>query len=138
MSGVSQGLIFARRTVRKLICVAVVAFVCLAACGPGAVSQAEASRSALAAIVELDQFHAKSTSTAPVSGYTVVSAQLTSDTASVPYGQGNVLTVSPAPGKAWVVEITAPPQGIWGSISAAAEVDSTSGVVVASNLVAIP
>jgi hypothetical protein len=121
---------------------AVISSFCLAACGPGGshsdISESKASTSALSAIVELDRYHAQATATVPVTGYTVVGARLTTETASVPYGIGNVLTVSSAPSKAWVVEITAPPQGIWGSISAVAEVDSTSGVVVASNLVAVP
>jgi hypothetical protein len=46
--------------------------------------------------------------------------------------------VIPAPSEAWVVEISAPPRGIWESISALAEVDSTSGAVAGSGLWAIP
>jgi hypothetical protein len=121
---------------------AAVASLCLAACGPGGahnpISQTQATTSALAAIAQLEQFHAKAVPTTPITGFAVVSARVTTETASVPDGQGNMLTVSPAPSKAWVVIITAPPQGIWGSISAVAEVDSTSGVVAGTGLWAVP
>jgi hypothetical protein len=131
-----------RKAVRKVLRFVAVASLCLAACGPGGahnpISQNQATTSALAAITQLEQFHAKSVPTAPITRFTVVSARVTTETASVPDGQGNVLTVSSAPSKAWVVIITAPPQGIWGSISAVAEVDSTSGVVAGSGLWAVP
>jgi hypothetical protein len=52
--------------------------------------------------------------------------------------RGDVLNVTPAPREAWIVEITAPPQGIWGTISALAEVDSSSGAVVSVGLWAVP
>jgi len=135
------GFILCSKGMRRLIGVAAVSMcMSLAACGTGGsqISQSAASTKALAAIVELDRYHAQSTSTAPVAGYKVVTALLTSPTASVPDGQGHVLTVAPAPSKAWVVAITAPPQGIWGSISAIAEVDSSSGVVVGTGLWAVP
>jgi hypothetical protein len=128
--------------VRRFICFTAICSLCLAACGLGgthnSISQERATTSALAAIVDLEREHAKSSSTMPVIGYAVVSARLTTETASAADGRGNVLTVTPAPSKAWIVEITAPPQGIWGSISALAEVDSTSGVVVGAGLWAIP
>jgi hypothetical protein len=128
--------------VRRFFWFAAIAVLWLAACGPGGahnpISQTEATTSALSAIGQLEQFHAKSVPTAPITGFTVVSARVTTDTASVPDGVGNVLTVSSAPSKAWVVVVTAPPQGIWGSISAIAEVDWTSGVVAGTGLWAVP
>lgn len=51
---------------------------------------------ALAAIGDLERFRANLLSRTPVAGFTVVSARLTPETASVPDGLGNVLTVSPA------------------------------------------
>jgi hypothetical protein len=127
---------------RRVTCLAVMAGVWLVACGPGGahnpVSQSTANAAALAAIKQLEQYRASSSSTAIVTGFTVVTSSLTSDTAAVSDAQGDVLTVSPAPSQAWVVEITAPPQGIWGSISALAEVDSASGVVAGTGLWAIP
>jgi hypothetical protein len=128
--------------VRRFLWFAAVPAIWLAACGPGGahnpISQTEATKSALAAIAQLEQFHAKSVPTTPITGFTVVGALATTETAAVPDGRGNVLTVSPAPTKAWVVIITAPPQGIWGSISALAEVDSMTGVVVGTGLWAVP
>jgi hypothetical protein len=112
----------------------------LAGCGSGnhPVSQDTAIKSALAAVVTLEQAHARSVSTVPITGFTVVSALKTGQTASVSDSRGDVLTVTPAPREAWIVEITAPPQGIWGSISALAEVDTTSGAVSGMGLWAVP
>jgi hypothetical protein len=112
----------------------------LAGCASGThpVSQDAAVKSALTAVEALEREHARSVSTLPVTGFTVVSAHKTGETASVSDSRGHVLTVTPAPREAWIVEITAPPQGIWGSISALAEVDSTSGVVSGVGLWAIP
>jgi hypothetical protein len=120
--------------------VAFVSAVLLAGCGSGnhPVSQDSAVKSALASVVTLEREHAKSVSTRPIVGFTVVSTRKTGQTASVSDSRGDVLTVTPAPREAWIVEITAPPQGIWGSISALAEVDSTSGVVVSVGLWAVP
>jgi hypothetical protein len=73
-----------------------------------------------------------------VTGFTVASARKTKETAWVSDSQGDVLTVTPAPHEAWIVEVTAPPQGIWGSISALAEVDSTTGFVSAVGLWVVP
>lgn len=116
--------------------------VCLTACGSSGVhnpvSEATATKSALASVVSLEQYRAKQLSMAPVTGFTVLSTQLTTKTASVADSQGNMLMVSPAPHEAWVVQITAPPQGIWGSITAVAEVDSTSGVVAGIELRVLP
>ena len=123
---------------RRFLWLATVAALGLAACAPAPISQTAATNSALAAISQLEQYHAKSVPTTPITGFTAVSALVTTQTAAVPDGQGNTLTVSPAPIKAWVVIITAPPQGIWGSISALAEVDSTTGVVVGTGLWAVP
>src|SRR5450759_772480 len=127
---------------RRVICLVALGALWLVACGPGGgpkpVSQSTANASALAAIENLEQYSANQASTAPVTGFTVVTSSLTSDTAAVSNAHGDVLTVSPAPRKAWVIQITAPPQGIWGSISALAEVDSTSGVVAGTGLWAIP
>jgi hypothetical protein len=137
------GFILCSNGMRKHLGIAAVSMsMLLAACGTGgsqnAISRSVASTKAIAAIVELDRYHAQSTSTAPVAGYAVVSAVLTSQTASVPDGEGHMLSVAPAPSRAWVVTISAPPQGIWGSISAIAEVDSSSGVVVGTGLWAVP
>lgn len=119
---------------------AFVSVLLLAGCGSGThpVSQDAAIKSALAAVVSLEQDHARSTSTPPVTGFTVVSTRKTTETATVSDSRGDVLTVDPAPREAWIVEITAPPQGIWGSISALAEVDSTTGVVAGTGLWALP
>lgn len=119
---------------------AIVSVVLLAGCGSGnhSVSQDAAVTSALASVVTLEREHARSVATLPITGFTVVSAHKTGQTASVSDSRGDVLTVTPAPHEAWIVEITAPPQGIWGAISALAEVDSTSGVVVSVGLWAVP
>jgi hypothetical protein len=74
----------------------------------------------------------------PVTGFTVASVRKTKETASVSDSQGHVLTITPAPGEAWIVEVTAPPQGIWGSISALAEVDYMTGVVRGVGLWVLP
>ena len=112
----------------------------LAGCGSGnhPVSQDAAVKSALASVVTLEREHARSVSTLPITGFTVVSTRKTGDTASVSDSRGDVLNVTPAPREAWIVEITAPPQGIWGTISALAEVDSSSGAVVSVGLWAVP
>ena len=115
--------------------------VLLVGCGSGGqnpVSQATAVKAALADVVTLEAYRAKSVSMAPATGFTEVSARLSSQTASVADSRGNVLTVSPAPREAWVVQIDAPPQGIWGSISAVVEVDSTSGFVAGIGSWALP
>jgi hypothetical protein len=130
------------RAVGRFVCLAAVSSLFLVACAPGGahgtISQEKATAAALAAIVDLEREHAKSLSTMPVTGYEVVSARLTTQTASAADEQGHVLRVNPAPSQAWIVEITAPPQGIWGSFSALAEVDSSSGVVAGAGLWAIP
>src|SRR6267143_7210157 len=112
----------------------------LAGCGSGnnPVSQDAAVKSALASVVTLEREHARSVSTLPITGFTVVSTRKTGDTASVSDSRGDVLNVTPAPREAWIVEITAPPQGIWGAISALAEVDTTSGAVSGVGLWAVP
>jgi hypothetical protein len=128
--------------VRRIVYLAAVSSLFFAACAPGGahstVSQEKATAAALTEILVLDRDHAKATSTMPVTGFTVASARLTTQTTSAADQLGHVLTVNPAPSKAWIVDITAPPQGIWGSISALAEVDSTSGVVAGAGLWAIP
>ena len=106
--------------------------------GNNPVSQDAAVKSALASVVTLEREHARSVSTLPITGFTVVSTRKTGDTASVSDSRGDVLNVTPAPREAWIVEITAPPQGIWGAISALAEVDSSSGAVVSVGLWAVP
>ena len=127
---------------RRAVCLAVLCGLWLAACGPassdGTTSQAAANASALKAIEDLARYQAQSASTPAVTGFAVVGDTLTTSTARVYDSRGHVLTVTPAPGKAWVVEMTAPPQGMWGSISALAEVDSTSGVVAGTGLWAAP
>ena len=57
---------------------------------------------------------------------------------SVTDASGNVVTVNPAPVEAWVIEFTAPPQGIWASISALQEVERSNGVAVGGGLWAVP
>jgi hypothetical protein len=115
---------------------------CLLGCGAGGphnpISQSTAVASALAEIVKLDRYRARTSSTPAVSGFVVQSARLTSETASVSDSQGDVLTVNPPPKEAWVVAFTAPQQSIWQSISALAEVDSMSGVVAATGLWPVP
>jgi hypothetical protein len=92
----------------------------------------------MASVVTLEQERARQVSMPPATGFTVMSVRKTKETASVSDSQGHVLTITPAPTEAWVVEITAPPQGIWDSISAIAEVDTTSGYVRGVGLWAIP
>jgi glucose/arabinose dehydrogenase len=131
-----------RRMMRRITCLAALAAIWLVACSSGGshppVTQSAANASALRAIEDLGRYQAQSASTALITGFTVVADKLTTHTETAFDSQGHVLTVDPAPGKAWVVEITAPPQGIWGSISAVAEVDATSGVVAGSGLWAAP
>jgi len=124
----------------RRISLAIVSALLLAGCGSGhkPVSQDTAMKSALAAVVTLERDHARSVSTLPITGFTVASTRKTGDTASVSDSRGDVLNVTPAPREAWIVEITAPPQGIWGAISALAEVDSSSGAVVSVGLWAVP
>jgi hypothetical protein len=115
---------------------------CLLGCGVGGphspISQSTAVASALAEIVKLDQYRARTSSTPAVSGFALQTARLTNDTASVSDSQGDVLTVSPPPKEAWVIVFTAPEQSIWLSIDAMAEVDSTTGVVAATGLWPVP
>jgi hypothetical protein len=73
-----------------------------------------------------------------VTGLTVLRAYATTHTASVTDSTGNIVTVNPAPAEAWVIEFTAPPQGIWSSISALREVDISTGVAVGGGLWAVP
>ncbi|HXB03572.1 MAG TPA: hypothetical protein VNY77_01745 [Candidatus Angelobacter sp.] len=126
---------------RSALCL-VVGSLCFMGCGIGGphnpVSQSTAVASALAEIVKLDQYRAETSSTPVVTGFVLQSARLTSDTSSVTDSQGNVLTVNPAPGQAWVVEFSAPPQSIWTSVSALAEVDSMTGVVRGTGLWPVP
>jgi hypothetical protein len=124
----------------RRVCITIASALLLAGCGSGhnPVTQPTAVKSALTAVETLEREHARSVSTLPVTGFTVVSARKTGETASVSDSRGHVLTVTPAPREAWIVEITAPPQGIWGSITALAEVDSTSGVVSGVGLWAVP
>jgi hypothetical protein len=114
----------------------------LIGCGTGGahnpISQSTAVASALAEVVSLDHERARTSSTPAVIGFAVQSAHLTSDTSSVSDGQGNVLTVNPPPKDAWVVVFTAPQQSIWSSVSAIAEVDSTTGGVAAAGLWPVP
>jgi hypothetical protein len=127
---------------RRTICLLFVGSLWLAGCGLGGahnpIAQSVATKSALAAVENLDRERVRDTSLPPVTGFTVVSTHLTRDTSPVSDSQGDVLTVSPAPQEAWVVEFTAPPQAIWSSASAIAEVDSTTGVVVATGLWPVP
>jgi hypothetical protein len=126
---------------RRAICL-VVGTLSLLGCGIGGthspISQSTAVASALAEVVKLDQYRAQTSSTPAVTGFAVESARLTSDTASVSDLEGNVLTVSPPPKEAWVVVFTAPQQSIWQSVSAIAEVDSTTGVVAGTGLWPVP
>lgn len=120
---------------------AFVSAVLLASCGSGPhnpISQSTAVKAALASVQSLEREHARQVAAPPIGGFTVVDARLTTETAWVSDSQGHVLTVTPAPREAWVVEFAAPPQGIWGSISAVAEVDATSAVVAATGLWAVP
>lgn len=127
---------------RRMLSLAVLGGLCLAACGPagshGSISQAAANAIGLKAIEDLGRYQAQSASTAPLTGFAVVSDTLTEQTAKVYDSLGHLLTVTPAPERAWVVEISAPRQGIWGSISALAEVDATTGAVSGSGLWATP
>ncbi len=124
----------------RLVGIAFISALLLVACGSGnrPVSQATAINFALAAVKSLEIEHARRASTPPATGFTAVSVRKTSQTASVSDSQGHVLNITPAPREGWIVEITAPPQGIWGSISALAEVDVESGVVSGVGLWAIP
>jgi hypothetical protein len=74
----------------------------------------------------------------PVTGFTVMRVRKTKETAPVSDSRGDVLTITPAPSEAWIVEVMAPPQGMWGSISALAEVDYLTGVVRGVGLWAVP
>jgi hypothetical protein len=102
------------------------------------ISQSTAVASGLAEIVNLDHERARTSSTPAVTGFVLQSARLTGDTSSVSDSQGDVLTVNPPPKEAWVVVFTAPQQSIWSSVSAIAEVDSTTGVVAATGLWPVP
>jgi outer membrane murein-binding lipoprotein Lpp len=115
----------------RTVGIAFLSVLLLAGCGSGQnpVSQATAVKSAMAEVVSLERERARSVATVPATGFEVMSVRKTKQTASVSDSQGNVLTVTPAPSEAWVVEITAPPQGMWGSISALAEVDYMTGAV---------
>jgi hypothetical protein len=74
----------------------------------------------------------------PATAFEVVSVRKTKETAPVSDSQGDVLTITPAPSAAWIVEVMAPPQGIWGSISALAEVDYMTGLVRGVGLWVLP
>jgi hypothetical protein len=124
----------------RTVGIAFISFLLLAGCGSGQspVSQAAAVKSALAAVVTLEQERARQVSIPPVTGFTVMSVRKTKETAPVSDSQGNVLTITPAPSAAWIVEVMAPPQGMWGSISALAEVDYLTGVLRGVGLWAVP
>jgi CCR4-NOT transcriptional regulation complex NOT5 subunit len=127
---------------RRVIGLAALTAVWVIACSPSGshnpVSKAAANAAALADIQSLARQQAEQATTPLIVGFAVMTDRLTRDTASVSDAQGHVLTVNPAPSQAWVVEITAPPQGIWGNISALAEVDSSSGAVAGTGLWAVP
>ena len=95
-------------------------------------------KAGLAAVETLARERTNMTSLPLLVGFVPTTARMTRDTSPVSDSQGDELRVSPAPREAWVVEFAAPPQGIWGSISALAVVDSATGVVAGSGLWAVP
>lgn len=71
-------------------------------------------------------------------GLVVTRSYKTNSARSVADSAGDVLTVDPAPSSAWVIEFSAPPQGIWERVTALAVVDAQTGVVSGSGLWKIP
>jgi hypothetical protein len=122
--------------------IALVGLILLAGCGPvgshARISQAVAIKSALADLQALERYRANQLKMAPATGFTVARAYVTRRTASITASSGNVVTVNPAPAEAWIIEFAAPPQGIWASVSALEEVDSSTGVAVGGGLWAVP
>jgi outer membrane murein-binding lipoprotein Lpp len=122
--------------------VVIVGVLLLAGCGPSTphaqISKEAAIKAALAEIQSLERDHARLANQPLVTGFTVSRAYVTTQTASVTDSNGHVLTVSPAPAKAWVIEFTASAQGIWGSIFALQEVDTSTGATVGGGLWAVP
>jgi hypothetical protein len=122
--------------------VATVGIVSLAGCSPAAshaqISKEAAIKTALAEVQSLERDQARLANQPAVTGFTVSRAYVTTHTASVTDARGNVVTVKPAPVEAWVIEFTAPPQGIWATISALQEVDRSNGVAVGGGLWAVP
>ena len=104
----------------------------------GPISESQAISLALAAVEDLDRQRSRMADSLPITGFTLVSARLTNETAAVSDSHGNVLTVTSPPRQAWVVQLNAPRQQSWGSISAVAVVDSTSGIVRGTGLWPVP
>jgi hypothetical protein len=127
---------------RRSIVLTFLAALLLVGCGSnapqGSVSRDAAIKSGLAAVEMLSRERTNMTSLPLLVGFVATTARLTRDTSRVSDSQGDVVTISPAPHEAWVVEFAAPPQGIWGSISALEEVDSTTGVALGGGLWAVP
>ena len=119
---------------------ACIAALLLVGCGHSntQVSRDTAIKAALAEVETLARERTNLTSLPLVVGFVPTTARLTRDTSPVSDSEGDVITISPAPREAWVVEFAAPPQGIWGSISALAVVDSATGFVSGSGLWAVP
>jgi hypothetical protein len=114
----------------------------LMSCGPvgpqSPIGQSSAISRGLAAVETLDRQRAIQTAMPKIVGFSPVVAYESSQTSSIHDSQGDHLAVEAAPHEAWIIEYSAPPQGIWGSVSALAEVDTTTGVVRAVGLWAIP
>jgi outer membrane murein-binding lipoprotein Lpp len=122
--------------------VAMVGVVALVGCSPAAshtqVSKEVAVRTSLAEVQSLERDQARLANQPLVTGFTVARAYRTTHTASVTDARGNVVTIGTPPAEAWVIEFTAPPQGIWSSISALQVVDISSGVAVGGGLWMVP
>ena len=121
---------------------AMVGMMALTGCSPTAshaqVSKEVAVRTSLAEVQSLERDQARLANQPLVTGFTVARAYRTTHTASVTDARGNVVTIGAPPAEAWVIEFTAPPQGIWASISALQEVDISSGAAVGGGLWMVP
>lgn len=119
---------------RSLIVLLAVGVLSLGGCTPpdgsGApVSEASAIKSAQTSVDDLGRAEQPS-----VVGLQVTRSYKTSSARSVTDSAGDVLTIDPAPSTAWVIEFSAPPQGIWQVVTALAVVDASTGVVRGSGL----
>jgi hypothetical protein len=124
----------------RAVVLAFIAALLLVGCGQSTtqVTRDTAIKAGLAEVETLARERTKMTSLPLLIGFVPTATRMTRHTSPVSDSQGDELRVSPAPREVWVVEFAAPPQGIWGSISALAVVDSATGVVAGSGLWAVP
>jgi hypothetical protein len=112
-------------------------FVVVACSPPGhhaTISKAVAIGAALKSTLDLE----KASAEPHVWSYEATNAYMTTSAGHVTDLAGDTLNLSSPPSSAWVVELSAAPDGFWGSITAIAVVDSTAGFVSGGGLWKVP